>query len=176
MNNQIIRWLSIDRPIREITMNGQKWYSLEDICCNLGFPTEKTVVDLLDEEDVKIAQITNDIGLVQKINVINEPGVYSALLQSDKLEAKAFRRWITHKLIPSEISHRKIEQEIMAKKLSEKIKAYTEQGHSLRHIASLTGFSSTTIFRFLRRKKLPSIKTATHIIDIISSNLGENEH
>ena len=35
------------------------------------------------------------------MNIINEPGLYSIILRSRKPEAKAFRRWITHEVIPS---------------------------------------------------------------------------
>ena len=34
-------------------------------------------------------------------NVVNEPGLYGLVLRSRKPEAKAFKRWITHEVIPS---------------------------------------------------------------------------
>lgn len=33
--------------------------------------------------------------------VVNEPGHYSLILKSRKPEAKAFKRWITHEVLPS---------------------------------------------------------------------------
>lgn len=35
------------------------------------------------------------------MNIVNEPGLYSLVLGSRKPEAKAFKRWITHEVIPS---------------------------------------------------------------------------
>jgi anti-repressor protein len=35
------------------------------------------------------------------LNAVNEPGLYSLILGSRKPQAKAFKRWITHEVIPS---------------------------------------------------------------------------
>jgi prophage antirepressor-like protein len=35
------------------------------------------------------------------VAIINEPGLYSLILRSRKPQAKAFKRWITHEVIPS---------------------------------------------------------------------------
>ena len=40
-------------------------------------------------------------GGAQKLNAINESGLYSLVLASRKPEAKAFKRWITHEVIPA---------------------------------------------------------------------------
>lgn len=37
----------------------------------------------------------------QDVSLINEPGLYSLILSSRKPEAKAFKRWITHEVIPA---------------------------------------------------------------------------
>lgn len=37
--------------------------------------------------------------------IINEPGLYSLVLSSRKPEAKAFKRWITHEVIPAIRKH-----------------------------------------------------------------------
>ena len=35
------------------------------------------------------------------INIINEPGLYNLVLGSRKPEAKAFKRWVTHEVLPA---------------------------------------------------------------------------
>lgn len=35
------------------------------------------------------------------LSLISEPGLYSLILRSRKPEAKAFKRWVTHEVIPS---------------------------------------------------------------------------
>lgn len=39
------------------------------------------------------------------MTVVNEPGLYSLVLRSRKPEAKAFKRWITHEVIPAIHKH-----------------------------------------------------------------------
>lgn len=45
------------------------------------------------------------LGGAQMLNVISEAGLYSLILKSRKPEAKAFKRWITHEVIPSIRKH-----------------------------------------------------------------------
>lgn len=42
-----------------------------------------------------------NIGRQGDTNIINEPGLYSPILRSRKPEAKAFKRWITHEVLPA---------------------------------------------------------------------------
>ena len=42
---------------------------------------------------------------MQEIVIINEPGLYSLVIRTRKPEAKSFRRWITHEVIPSIRKH-----------------------------------------------------------------------
>jgi phage antirepressor YoqD-like protein len=41
----------------------------------------------------------------QELLIVNEPGLYALVLGSRKPEAKAFRRWITHEVIPAIRKH-----------------------------------------------------------------------
>ena len=40
-------------------------------------------------------------GGAQEMSIISEPGLYSLILRSRKPEAKAFKRWVTHDILPS---------------------------------------------------------------------------
>lgn len=42
-----------------------------------------------------------DLGCQGDALIINEPGLYSVILRSDKPETKSFKRWITHEVIPA---------------------------------------------------------------------------
>lgn len=46
-------------------------------------------------------RIVDTPGGPQPVSTINEPGLYSVILRSRKPQAKAFKRWITHEVIPS---------------------------------------------------------------------------
>ena len=41
------------------------------------------------------------LGGEQEMTIVNEPGLYSLILRSRKAEAKAFKRWVTHEVLPS---------------------------------------------------------------------------
>jgi phage antirepressor YoqD-like protein len=58
------------------------------------------IADRLDSDDVSLTYITDSLGRQQQTNIINESGLYSVILRSDKPEAKAFKRWVTHEVLP----------------------------------------------------------------------------
>ena len=58
------------------------------------------MISNLDDDEKGV--ITSDtLGGKQEMSTINEPGLYSLILRSRKPEAKAFKRWITHEVIPT---------------------------------------------------------------------------
>ena len=57
-------------------------------------------MDRLDADEKGRSSIPT-LGGQQEMTVINEPGLYSLVLGSRKPEAKAFKRWITHEVIPA---------------------------------------------------------------------------
>ena len=54
----------------------------------------------LDADERGVCLINTPSG-EQEMTIINEPGLYSLILRSRKAEAKAFKRWITHDVLPS---------------------------------------------------------------------------
>ncbi|WP_342604166.1 Bro-N domain-containing protein [Peribacillus sp. FSL E2-0159] len=59
--------------------------------------TKKMVTDGIGRTQTISVKLT---GMNMKFTGISEAGLYSAILRSRKPEAKAFKRWITHKVIP----------------------------------------------------------------------------
>jgi len=53
------------------------------------------------DDDEKDVDLIYTLGGNQKITIVNEYGLYSLVLSSRKPEAKQFRRWIIHEVIPS---------------------------------------------------------------------------
>lgn len=87
--------------IRVVSVTGEPWWVLRDVCKALGISNARMAKNRLDNEDVSLADIQDARGHAQKTSVINEPGLYSVILRSDKPEAKAFKRWITHDILPA---------------------------------------------------------------------------
>ena len=83
-----------------ITMIGDNpWFVARDVCECLGLDnTTKALIGLDDDEKTEHEQYS---GSGRKPMLINESGLYSLVLRSRKPEAKAFKRWITHEVLPS---------------------------------------------------------------------------
>ncbi|MGN1480733.1 BRO-N domain-containing protein [Porcipelethomonas sp.] len=98
--NNLIQLNYNGSEIRTIDDNGQIWWVLKDVCNVLGISHIKDTVKRLDEDEVGQTEVVDSLGRKQKSYVVNESGIYSVILRSDKPEAKPFRRWITHEVLP----------------------------------------------------------------------------
>lgn len=78
---------------------GTQWFVAKDVCGCLGLDTSN-LSKMLDEDELSTypVQYTDQ---VRNLSVVSEPGLYSLILRSRKPEAKAFKRWVTHEVIPS---------------------------------------------------------------------------
>lgn len=86
--------------VRVVTIDGDPWFVAADVCAVLGIGNHRQATKYLDEDEKGV--ITNDTpGGPQPTSVVNEPGLYSLILRSRKPEAKAFKRWITHEVLPA---------------------------------------------------------------------------
>jgi Prophage antirepressor len=89
------------RPVRVVTdAQGEPWFVAADVCAALHLPeTHKAVARLDDDEKARNSIPTP--GGEQQMTVVNEPGLYSLVLGSRKVEAKRFKRWVTHEVLPA---------------------------------------------------------------------------
>jgi prophage antirepressor-like protein len=96
-----------DKQVRVVLRDGEPWFVAKDVCDILEHSNaSKAVKDLVDEDDLTAGYpIVDALGRTQHVTVINESGLYSLILGSRKSEAKAFKRWITHEVIPSIRKH-----------------------------------------------------------------------
>ena len=88
--------------IRVIDQNGEPWFVAADVCAALEI--DRTQTRRLDEDEKGVCSIQTPGG-AQEYQTVNEPGLYSLVLGSRKPEAKAFKRWITHEVIPAIRKH-----------------------------------------------------------------------
>lgn len=91
--------------IRAITRDGEPWFVAVDVCNALSISNSRDAVRKLDEDEKMTVDLTDTHsgarGGAQKISAVNESGLYSLVLGSRKPEAKEFKRWVTHEVIPS---------------------------------------------------------------------------
>lgn len=85
--------------IRTVTKDGEPWFVAADVCKSLDIGNSRQALTRLDEDEKGVI-LTDTLGGEQQMSIINEPGLYSLVLGSRKPEAKAFKRWITHEVIP----------------------------------------------------------------------------
>lgn len=91
--------------IRTIIIDGEPWFVGKDVATALGYSdTKSALADHVDPEDKRIIQrgqiATLDIPN-RGLTIINEAGVYSLVFGSKLPDAKIFKRWIAHDVLPS---------------------------------------------------------------------------
>lgn len=101
MELQIFKNLEFGQ-IRVIEKNGEPWFVAKDICDILELTNSTVAMQRLDADEVTKLNLG---GLAGEVNMVNEYGLYSLVLGSRKAEAKQFKRWITHDVIPSIRKH-----------------------------------------------------------------------
>lgn len=86
--------------VRAIACNGDPWFVAKDVCECLELGNPRSSLALLDEDEKGVHSVDTPGGK-QEMTIVSEPGLYSLILRSRKPEAKAFKRWVTHDVIPS---------------------------------------------------------------------------
>ena len=100
--------------IRVIMRCSDPWFVASDACDGLALSNvSKALADLDDDDKLKLTKdeldtLTSSEGIkcsvdsrVQSLNLVSESGLYDLIMQSRKPEAKAFKRWVTHEVLPS---------------------------------------------------------------------------
>lgn len=86
--------------IRTTMIDNAPWFVAADVCNALEISNARDAVTRLDEDEKGVVS-TDTLGGNQQVNIISESGLYSLVLGSRKPEAKQFKRWITHEVLPT---------------------------------------------------------------------------
>ena len=86
--------------VRVVEHEGEPWFVAKDVCECLELTDVSKTISLLDDDEKGTNSIRTPGG-EQQMLVVSEPGLYSLILRSRKPEAKAFKRWVTHEILPS---------------------------------------------------------------------------
>ena len=94
--------------LRTVIKDGEPWFVASDVCQILDIGNASLAVNgRADREDGGIDQDDRGIATVntpsgeQQMLIVSEFGFYSLVFKSRKPEAKKFKRWVTHDVIPS---------------------------------------------------------------------------
>lgn len=86
--------------IRVVVKGNDPWFVAKDVCDALSISNSRDAVAKLDTDERGVA-LTDTPGGEQQVSIVSEPGFYRLVMKSRKPEAKAFRRWVTHEVLPS---------------------------------------------------------------------------
>lgn len=84
--------------------DGEPWFVARDVAKILELGTPRTSLALLDEDEKGVHTVDTPGGK-QEMSIISEAGLYSLVLRSRKPEAKPFKRWVTHEVLPAIRKH-----------------------------------------------------------------------
>lgn len=89
------------QTVRTLTdSHGEPWFVAKDVCDILGITNSRDAMSSLDDDEKGVAN-TDTPGGRQNVSIVSEPGLYVLIGKSRKPEAKAFRRWVNHEVLPS---------------------------------------------------------------------------
>ena len=103
--NEIQVWNYESSEIRTVQVNGEPWFVLADVCKVLELSSPHKVADRLENDERNQIPVTDSLGRYQNTAIINESGLYTVILRSDKPQAKPFRKWVTSEVLPSIRKH-----------------------------------------------------------------------
>ena len=102
MTNEIAKVFSSKKfgNVRVVMVDGEPWFVGKDICESLGLTNSRMSINRLDNDEKGVSSI-DTLGGTQQIQVVNESGLYSLIGSSRKTEAREFKRWVNHEVLPS---------------------------------------------------------------------------
>ena len=86
--------------IRTTIQNGEPWFVAADGCKALDIENNRKATNRLDDDE-KSDVTLSDGSQMRHMTAVNEAGLYSLVLGSRKPDARAFKRWITHEVLPT---------------------------------------------------------------------------
>ncbi|MQW23919.1 MULTISPECIES: phage antirepressor [unclassified Lactococcus] len=88
--------------VRTVLIEKEPWFVAKDVADILEYSDTQAMTRRLDKEDIMTDKLS---GMNMKSTLINESGLYEAIIGSKKKETKPFKRWITHEVLPTIRKH-----------------------------------------------------------------------
>ena len=86
--------------VRTVIHNDEPWFVAKDVCDVLEHSNSRKAVMGLDEDELMSLKVTSG-GQQRDMQVVSESGLYTLVIRPNKPQAKPFRRWVTHEVLPS---------------------------------------------------------------------------
>lgn len=99
--NQLMTFDYEENTVRVIQDElGDPWWVAKDVCDILEHSNHRVAVDMLEDDEKGVRKVYS-LGGDQEMIVISESGLYTLIIRSNKPEARPFRRWVTHEVLPA---------------------------------------------------------------------------
>lgn len=86
--------------IRALLVGGEPRFIAKDVALALGYDQPGHMLRMLDEDEKGIQKVDTPGG-AQQMRTVTESGLYKAIFNSRKSEAKQFNRWVTKEVLPA---------------------------------------------------------------------------
>ena len=86
--------------VRTVKKGSDILWILKDVCGILGIEKYRDAAARLDDDE-REPVLVDTLGGRQEMIAVTESGLYSIILLSRKPEAKKFKRWVTHEVLPT---------------------------------------------------------------------------
>lgn len=104
MNNVTIFENKEFGQVRTFEQDDQVWFVAKDVCDCLAINYTSKAASKLEADELMRIKLPSG-GQTREMLAVNEYGLYNLVLRSNKPEAKQFKRWITHEVLPSIRQH-----------------------------------------------------------------------
>jgi anti-repressor protein len=90
----------LGNDVRVVDVTGVPHFVVVDVCRILDLTNPSMATKTLDNDDLSSVEVIDTMGRKQFATAVTEAGLYELAFQSRKAEAKQFRRWVTHTVLP----------------------------------------------------------------------------
>lgn len=99
--NEVTHFSFEDSPVRTLTDKlGEVWFVAKDVCEVLDLDHITNALKGLDDDELTVTKLQSG-GQSREMKLISESGLYTLVIRSNKPQAKPFRRWVTHDVLPA---------------------------------------------------------------------------
>lgn len=98
---EVFQFPATGANVRTVVIDGEPWFVAADVCAVLGYGGGgRNAVLRLPERMRGVAEFNTPGGL-QKLAIINEPGVYRLVMRSNLTTAEEFQDWLAEDVVPA---------------------------------------------------------------------------
>lgn len=100
MNSDVVVFSFGSTNVRTLTVENETFFRASDVASALCTQTHG-LLQRVPKDEIRFADVVDAAGKTQEVALLSEPGMYRAVLRSNKPEAEKFIRWVTREVLPS---------------------------------------------------------------------------